>query len=252
MSKTLADLTVKVFADGADVANIVKLAQDPVVQGFTTNPTLMRQSGVSDYERFAHTVLPHLKGLPISFEVFSDDFDEMYRQALHIAQWGPNVYVKIPITDTRGNTSVPLLHSLVRNGVQVNVTAIMTTAQVEPVADLLKGAPPAYVSVFAGRIADTGLDPLPIMRQSLRLLENCPRAELIWASPREVYNIVQADDIGCHVITVTYDLLKKLKTLGKDLEQFSLETVQMFYHDACSAGFSLPTGAVAAAASASR
>ena len=234
-----ADLQVKVFADGANRADILELTADPLVQGFTTNPTLMRKAGVIDYEAFAREIIEAIGDKPISLEVFADDFDEMHRQALKIASWGSNVYVKIPITNTRGASSLNLISRLCGEGVQVNVTALMTLRQVEETAERLEGGPPSCVSVFAGRIADTGRDPLPTMREALAILAPNPRAELIWASPREVLNIIQAHEIGCHIITVTHDLLKKLTTLGRDLDDFSLATVSMFYGDAQRAGYTL-------------
>jgi transaldolase len=236
---TRADLSVKVFADGADLEGIRALAADPLIAGFTTNPTLMRQAGVSDYERFARQVLEVVGDRPISFEVFSDEPEEMDKQARRIAEWGPNVFVKIPVTNTEGRSSEPLIADLAQAGVRCNVTAVFTPAQVEAVTARLAGGPPANVSVFAGRIADAGVDPLPIMAHALEVLAPHPQIELIWASPREVLNVVQADRIGCHIITVTHDLLKKLPGLGKDLTQFSLETVQMFRRDAVAAGYAL-------------
>ncbi len=230
---------VKLFADGADLAGILALYADPAIRGFTTNPTLMRQAGIDDYEPFARSLLEAISDRPISLEVFADDAVDMERQAVKIASWGENVYVKIPVTNTQREFMGPLLRRLVADGVKVNVTAMMTVAQVEQVTECIAGGPPAYVSVFAGRIADTGLDPLPIMRDSLRVLDAHPDIELIWASPREILNIVQADQIGCDIITVTHDLLKKLGGLGKDLDQFSLETVQMFHRDAQSSGYQL-------------
>jgi transaldolase len=232
-------VNVKIFADGADVDGITRLAADPTIAGFTTNPTLMRQAGISDYEWFARQVLQIIGDRPVSFEVFSDDFDEMERQALKIASWGTNVFVKIPVTNTRGHSSAMLLRQLVDAGVSVNATALFTPAQVEEVASCLAEGPRAFISVFAGRIADAGTDPVPIMMEALRIMRPYPALELIWASPREVLNVVQADQIGCHVITVTHDLLKKLPTLGKELREFSLETVQMFYRDASEAGYAL-------------
>ena len=213
--------------------------QNPLISGFTTNPTLMKIAGVSDYEAFAKDILTHIPDKPISFEVFSDEFDEMERQALDIASWGENVYVKIPITNTKGESSVPLVATLSENGVKVNVTAMFTVEQVQSVIPGLSKGPGSYVSVFAGRIADAGLDPLPIMREVLGLIKDYPGIELIWASPRELYNVVQADEIGCDIITATNSILKKLSSLGKDLNQFSLETVQMFYDDASEAGYTL-------------
>ena len=236
---TADELTVKVFADGADVEGIVALASNPLIKGFTTNPTLMHAAGLTDYEAFARDLLSRITDRPVSLEVFSDDHDEMIRQARLIASWGPNVNVKIPITDTKGEPTSRVLRMLASEGITVNVTGLMTVDQVRRAADELAEAPSALVSVFAGRIADTGLDPMPIMRESLQILERLPNAELIWASPREVLNIVQANEIGCDIITVTHALLGKLGTLGHSLDQFSLETVQMFYRDAQKAGFVL-------------
>ena len=235
----LDDLRVKIFADGADRAGIVALAAQPYIKGFTTNPTLMHAAGLRDYESFARDALVLVPDLPISFEVFSDDFDEMERQALKMAAWGDNVFVKIPVTNCGGDSSAPLVRRLADLGVKTNVTALMTAAQVEEVAGALADGPPCFVSVFAGRIADTGRDPVPIMQEALACLADHPHAELIWASPREILNVVQADQIGCHVITVTHDLLKKLSVLGYDLDQFSLDTVRMFFDDARAAGFSI-------------
>lgn len=232
-------MNVKIFADGADRAGIARLASDPVIAGFTTNPTLMRQAGVAHYETFAREILEIVTDRPISFEVFSDDLVEMEKQALQIASWGSNVNVKIPVTNTKGDRTDALLRELVAQGISVNVTALFTVAQVEWVADCLAGEPPCFVSVFAGRIADAGVDPVPIMRDALAVLRRYGNQQLIWASPREVLNIIQADDIGCDVITVTHDLLKKLPSIGKDLHQFSLETVQMFHNDAHTAGYSI-------------
>jgi len=232
-------LKVKLFADGAEKAGMLEMYHNPLISGFTTNPTLMKIAGVSDYEAFAKDILTHIPDKPISFEVFSDEFDEMERQALDIASWGENVYVKIPITNTKGESSVPLVATLSENGVKVNVTAMFTVEQVQSVIPGLSKGPGSYVSVFAGRIADAGLDPLPIMREVLGLIKDYPGIELIWASPRELYNVVQADEIGCDIITATNSILKKLSSLGKDLNQFSLETVQMFYDDASEAGYTL-------------
>ena len=232
-------LKVKLFADGAEKAGMLEMYHNPLISGFTTNPTLMKIAGVSDYEAFAKDILTHIPDKPISFEVFSDEFDEMERQALDIASWGENVYVKIPITNTKGESSVPLVATLSGNGVKVNVTAMFTVEQVQSVIPGLSKGPGSYVSVFAGRIADAGLDPLPIMREVLGLIKDYPGIELIWASPRELYNVVQADEIGCDIITATNSILKKLSSLGKDLNQFSLETVQMFYDDASEAGYTL-------------
>jgi transaldolase len=239
---TADDLTVRIFADGADLEGIVSLATNPLITGFTTNPTLMRNAGVADYEVFAKELLAAVPGRPISFEVFSDDFVEMEAQAMRIASWGDEVYVKIPVTDTAGRTTEPLLRRLVADGVKVNVTAMMTLTQVEWVVDCLADGPPSYVSIFAGRIADTGVDPIPTMEAALGVMASQPQIELIWASPREVLNIVQADAIGCHIITVTHDLLKKLEILGHDLDEYSLDTVKMFHRDAALAGYQLETG----------
>lgn len=248
MQNPIEQLKVKLFADGADIDGIRNLARQPYVRGFTTNPTLMRQAGVSDYEAFAREALGVVRGMPVSFEVFSDDFDEMYDQARYIAEWGPNVFVKIPITNTEGETAIPLVRALVQEGVQVNVTAILTQRQIEESIAAVAGGPAAYVSVFAGRVADTGRDPLPMIRSAVALLHDAPNAELIWASPREVLNIFQADEAGCHVITVTHDLLKKLTNVGRDLQDFSLDTVRMFRRDAVAAGFSLEPRPVVARA----
>jgi len=241
------NLNVKIFADGADLDGIRKLAQNPLIKGFTTNPTLMRKAGVSDYAAFAGDMLDVIGGAPVSFEVFADGFDEMEAQALEIASWGDNVYVKIPITNTRGKSSVPLVGRLSAQKVQVNITAMMTLDQVRAVAEVLHEETPAVVSVFAGRIADTGVDPVPLMREAASILKSRPKAELLWASPRELLNIFHADEVGCHIITVTHDLLGKLSGVGKDLDQFSLETVQMFYDDASAAGYTIATDTKASA-----
>lgn len=233
------NLAVKIFADGADLQQMTDLAKNPWIKGFTTNPTLMRKAGVSDYAGFAREVLVRIADRPVSFEVFADDLPTMAAQAKVIATWGPNVNVKLPVTNTKGEFLGPVIRELSAAGVVVNVTAIMTLDQVRAVADCLSPATPALVSVFAGRIADTGVDPLPIMRESLEILASHPKAELIWASPRELLNVIQASEIGCHIITVTSDILGKLKTVGKDLGQYSLETVEMFYRDATAAGYSI-------------
>lgn len=235
----VSDLRIKIFADGADLSAILKLSENPLIKGFTTNPTLMRKAGISDYAGFAHEVLQHITDRPISFEVFSDEFDEMERQALIINSWADNVYVKIPITNTRAESAAPLIHKLSHQGLKLNITAMTTLDQVRTVAEAVRGGAPSFISVFAGRIADTGCDPLPIMQESLTILKDSPAAELLWASPRELLNIVQADAMGCPIITVTPELLAKLGTLGKDLETFSLDTVKMFYHDAQAAGFNI-------------
>lgn len=232
-------MRVKIFADGADKASVLELARNPLIQGFTTNPTLMRQAGVKDYECFCRGLVDAIPDRPFSFEVFSDEFEEMERHARCIAGWGENIYVKIPITNTRGESSAPLIGRLSRQGVKVNVTAMMTLRQVDAVLPCLKDGPPCYLSIFAGRVADAGCDPLPLMCEALQRLRNLPQAELIWASPRELFNIVQADRLGCHIITVTHSLLQKLPTLGRDLDEFSLDTVKMFYADAVAAGYQL-------------
>jgi transaldolase len=230
---------VKIFADGANLDGILELAGQPEIAGFTTNPTLMRQSGISDYEGFARKLLERITDRPISFEVFADEHDEMLRQAQLIASWGSNVYVKIPVTDTRGATTVAVVRELSDSGVHLNVTALMTTPQVEAVTSAVAGGPGAIISVFAGRVADTGRDPIPLMRAALEIMAPYPEIELLWASPREILNVRQADDIGVHIITVTHDLLRKLTLFGKDLDAFSLETVRMFHDDAAAAGFFL-------------
>jgi transaldolase len=232
-------LNVKIFADGADKADILRLAEDRRVKGFTTNPTLMRKAGVSDYQAFAKDILGHIHDRPISFEVFSDDFGEMERQALKIADWGPNVFVKIPVTNSEGKVSYDLIHRLAQRKVQLNVTAIFTMSQVRDVSMALENHAPSNVSVFAGRIADTGIDPVPMMAAAVALCAAFPKQELIWASPRELLNIFQADAVGCQIITVTPDVLKKLSLVGKDLGEYSLETVKMFRSDAVAAGFTL-------------
>lgn len=237
--RPIADLTVKLFADGADRAGMLEMYAQPHIKGFTTNPTLMRKAGISDYRAFARDILQAIPDRPISFEVFSDEFDEMERQAREIAGWGAHVYVKIPVTNTRREPAYTLVRKLSQAGVQLNVTALMTLAQVRDVAAALDPATPACISVFAGRIADTGRDPMPLMAAAVELMRDRPRAELIWASPRELLNIFQADAIGCHIITVTNDVLKKLSLVGKDLGEYSLDTVRMFYTDARAAGFQL-------------
>jgi len=227
------------FADGADRAGILRMYANPLIRGFTTNPTLMRKAGVTDYEAFAKDVLRAVADRPISFEVFADEFAEMERQALKISGWGENVYTKIPVTNTRGESSLDLVCRLARQGVKLNVTALMTLQQVKEVAAALAGGPAAYVSMFAGRIADTGRDPVPIMAEAVDILRPYPNIELIWASPRELLNIFQADAVGCHIITATHDLLHKLTLVGKDLGDYSLDTVKMFHRDAAQAGYEL-------------
>ena len=237
---TLKDLKVKLFADGADKAGMLLLNANPLIQGMTTNPSLMRKAGIHDYEPFARDLLQHITGKPISFEVFSDEFPEMRRQALKIKDWAKNVYAKIPITNTRGESSLPLVRELALEGVKLNVTAILTLAQVDGVARALNPKVPAVVSVFAGRIADTGVDPMPQMRESGKILAGLPRAELLWASVREVLNIFQADACGCAIVTVPHDILAKaMKMVGTDLSVLSLDTVKLFAVDAKAAGFSL-------------
>lgn len=235
----MTKFNVKIFADGADLDGMVEMYRHPSIAGFTTNPTLMRKAGVADYRAFARDILGKIPDRPISFEVFSDEFTEMERQARQIASWGDNVYVKIPVTNTRGEPSYRLVHTLSRDGIKVNITAILLLEQVREVGAAVAGGAPCCVSVFAGRIADTGRDPVPLMAAAVELLRPYPQAELIWASPRELLNIFQADAIGCHIITVTNDLLKKLPLLGKDLQEYSLETVKMFYEDARAAGYRL-------------
>lgn len=235
----LDDLRIKIFADGADERGIAELARHPRIAGFTTNPTLMRAAGVSDYRTFAGRLLEVAGDRPVSFEVFADEFAEMERQARLIASWGEQVYVKVPVTNTRGEPSGPLLERLATAGVRLNVTALLTVEQVRETAALLAGGPPCFVSVFAGRIADTGRDPVPPMCEALAALRPHANLEMIWASPREVLNVLQADAIGCHVITLTHDLLRKLELLGRDLDELSLETVRMFHRDATAAGYEL-------------
>jgi transaldolase len=235
----LDELTVKIFADGADRAGMLEMYGKPFIKGLTTNPTLMRKAGVSDYRAFAKDILQAISDKPISFEVFSDEFKEMERQAMEIASWGRNVYAKIPVTNTRREPCYDLVRRLARREVKLNITAMMTLAQVRDVVAALDPATPSYVSVFAGRISDTGRDPVPLMAAAVELLRTNPKAELIWASPRELLNIFQADAIGCHVITVTNDILKKLTLVGTDLDDYSLDTVKMFYNDALAAGFKL-------------
>lgn len=237
--KPLSELRVKIFADGADRAGMLEMYPNPLIKGFTTNPTLMHKAGISDYAVFARDILAEINDRPISFEVFSDEFDEMERQARLISLWAKNVYVKIPVSNTRQESSIDLIRELVSAGIQLNVTAMMTLDQVREVSAALGGGPHAYVSVFAGRVADTGRDPVPHMAAAVELVNAYRNIELIWASPRELLNIFQADAIGCHVITVTNDILKKLNLVGKDLREYSLDTVKMFYDDARKAGFTL-------------
>jgi len=231
---------IKIFADGASLPALLELAQNPAIAGFTTNPTLMRKAGVKDYRAFAREALAHIVKKPISFEVFADDFAEMNRQARAIAAWGDNVYVKIPITNTKGESAVPLVRELTTAGVKLNVTALCTLRQVHETAQALAGGAPSVISVFAGRVADTGRDPVPLMRAALEICGAADRSiELLWASPRELLNLIQAAEVGCHIITVTHDLLKKIELIGKDLGEFSLDTVKMFHRDAADAGYEL-------------
>jgi transaldolase len=241
-SPSVDQLKIKIFADGADIKAMKEAAARPHVKGFTTNPSLMRQAGVSDYKQFALDVLKLIPDRPVSFEVFADDFSTMEAQGREIASWGGNVYVKVPVTNTKGEFAGPLLTRLSGAGIKLNVTAIMTNQQVKRVAASLAADVPAIVSVFAGRVADTGRDPVPLMREAVALLEDRPQAELLWASPRELLNIFQADEIGCHIITVTGDVIRKLALVGKDLDRYSLETVAMFHQDALSAAFTVPVG----------
>ena len=233
------ELKVKLFADGADKEGMLEMYANPKISGFTTNPTLMKAAGITDYEKFSRDILACIDDKPVSLEVFSDDFNEMQRQALEISSWGENVYVKIPITNTKSESSMAVIDSLSNKGVKINVTAMMTVAQVQSVLPALSKGPGSYVSVFAGRIADAGCDPVPVMSEIVGMLKEHTNIELIWASPRELYNVVQADSIGCHIITATNSILKKLPTIGKNLDQFSLETVKMFYEDALLAGYNV-------------
>jgi transaldolase len=236
---SLSQLRVKIFADGADKAGMLDMHANPYIKGLTTNPSLMRKAGIANYRSFARDVLSEIKDKPICFEVLADEFAEMERQAVEIAGWADNVYVKIPITNTKRETCRALVKRLADRRVKLNVTAVMTLAQVKEILAALNPATASYVSVFAGRIADTGIDPLPLMREAVELLKVNAKSELVWASSREIFNIIQANDIGCHVITVTNDILKKLSLIGYDLNEYSLDTVKMFYDDARGAGFSL-------------
>jgi len=239
MNPRIEDLKVKIFADGADLQEMIAMSEKSYISGLTTNPTLMRKAGVLDYRKFARDVLTEIQSKPISFEVFSDDLTEMKNQALEIASWGENVYVKIPISNTLGLSTSDVVYELTRAGVKVNVTAIMTTNQVEEIAASLNPKIPSYISVFAGRIADTGRDPIPTLKKSLEILQTNSLAELIWASPRELLNVIQADQINCHVITATKDILAKLSLLGHNLEDYSLDTVKMFRNDALASAYSI-------------
>ena len=237
--KKLNNLKVKIFADGADKKGMLEMYNKPIIKGLTTNPTLMKVAGITNYVEFSKDILKIINNKPVSLEVFSDNINEMKRQALEIAKWGNNVYVKIPITNTKKESTLKMVNELTDNGVKVNVTAIMTLNQVEEVVNVLNLDVPAYVSVFAGRIADTGIDPLPIMKESVKITSIKPKAEVIWASPRELLNIFQADETGCQVITVSNNILKKLDLVGYDLDKYSLDTVKMFYKDAIYAGYKL-------------
>lgn len=240
MTTSHEHLKIKIFADGADLAGIKAMYAKPWIKGFTTNPTLMRKAGIADYKAFAHEVLAVVQDRPISFEVFADEFEEMEAQALEIKSWGPNINVKIPVTNTKRVFAGPLIHRLSKAGVALNITAVMTVDQVRAITEHLVPETPAIISVFAGRIADTGVDPVPVMRQALTITQTRPKAELLWASPRELLNIVQADEVGCHIITATNDILNKLPLLGKDHGDYSLDTVEMFHRDAKAAGYSIP------------
>jgi transaldolase len=241
--RNLENLTVKIFADGAELKGMLELYANPLIRGFTTNPTLMRKAGITNYPEFAQAVIAAIPDRPISFEVFADEFEEMEWQAKEIASWGGQVNVKIPVTNTRGQSSAPLVRRLSRAGVRLNITAMMTLQQVAEIAPCLEGGPSSYISVFAGRIADTGRDPVPMMAEAVRLLRDFPNVQLIWASPRELLNIYHANEIGCHVITVTHDVLKKLTIVGRNLDEYSLDTVKMFFTDAQNAGFRLDKSA---------
>ncbi len=236
---SIANLKIKLFADGAERAQIVKFQSNPLIRGFTTNPTLMRAAGVKDYEAFAHEILELVKDKPISFEVFADDFAEMERQAQKIASWAGNVYVKIPVTNTKRQSSMELVHRLAHSGVKINIAAVMTLDQVRQGVAALGGGAPSVISVFAGRIADTGRDPVPMMAEAVKLVSAYPGIELLWASPRELLNVFEANDVGCHIITATEGILAKLEIVGKDLDDYSLETVLMFYNDASRANYQL-------------
>lgn len=240
MAPELKNLRIKIFADGADLPGMLEMHRLPYVKGFTTNPTLMRKAGVGDYKDFALKVLNAITDRPVSFEVFADDADAMEVQAMEIASWGPNVNVKIPITNTKGESMAPLVGRLSRKGVQVNITAMFTLDHVTRIVEVLDPETPAILSLFAGRIADTGRDPVPIMREAVRSAAHKPKAEILWASPRELLNVFHAEEAGCHIITVTSDVLKKLASIGKSLDQFSIETVRMFHDDANAAKFDIP------------
>jgi len=235
----ISDLRIKLFADGADKAGMMEMYANPIIKGFTTNPTLMRKAGIKNYEAFALDIVKAIPDRPISLEVFSDEFEEMDRQARKISKWGDNIYVKIPVTNTKSAKSLSLIQRLGDVGVKLNLTALMNLEQVAEVAQVLGGGPPAYISVFAGRVADTGRDPVPIMAEAVQLIRKFSNIELIWASPRELLNLFQAESIGCHIITATNDILRKLPLVGKDLKEYSLDTVKMFYNDALTAKYLL-------------
>lgn len=235
--KKINNLKIKIFADGADLVGMKEMYANPLIKGFTTNPTLMRKAGIKDYGEFAREVIQAIPNRPISFEVFADEFEVMKKQALEIASWGKNVNIKIPVTNTKKQFTGPVIESLSKAGVSLNVTAVMTLEQVRKITDCLDSESSSIISVFAGRIADTGIDPLPLMAEAVEIMSQKPKLELIWASPRELLNIFQADLIGCHIITATNDILRKLTLVGKDLEEYSLETVEMFYKDAQAAGY---------------
>jgi transaldolase len=239
MKRGLPQFKIKLYADGADMEGMIEEYKKGITSGFTTNPTLMKKAGVKNYDEFAKAALKAIPDLPISFEVFSDDFSGMEREARKIAGWGKNVYIKIPVTNTKGESTAPLVKKLSHDGLKLNVTAILTVDQVKTVAMALSPSTPSIVSVFAGRIADTGVDPIPIMKESVKILKLNPQAELLWASTRELLNLIQAESCGCHIITITNDILKKVPLVGKDLRELSLETVQMFYNDAKGAGYKI-------------
>lgn len=232
-------MKIKLFADGADKKVMLEMYKNPLISGLTTNPTLMSKAGITNYKEFALDILSEIKDAPISFEVFSDDIEEMYRQGLEISSWGSNVYVKIPITNTKGESTYDLIEKLAKNNVKINVTAIMTIEQVKHILPSMMKCPAGYISIFAGRVADTGKDPLPTMIEAIKLVKNYQYLEILWASSRELYNIIQAEEIGCHIITITNDIFKKIPMIGKDLTELSLDTVKMFYKDSISSGFSL-------------
>jgi transaldolase len=233
------ELKVKIFADGAEVGVMKEMAKNPMIKGFTTNPTLMRKAGVKDYEGFGREIASEFKTYPLSLEVFADDLPSMESQARKLATFGENVYVKIPVTNTKGVSTAPVVQRLSRDGIKVNITAVMLMSQVKEMVDVLEGGVPSYISIFAGRIADTGCDPVPLMEEALKIIEKKAGHELLWASPRELLNVMQADQMGCHIITATKDILTKLELMGKDLGEYSLDTVKMFHQDAYAAGYQI-------------